>query len=162
MVSSSVHASPSSYTLTARRVFRSRRAMPVSAPRPICAIFSNASKAPILRAIMPAATSSMPRPFRPSRFSPRRSASGPPTSSRRDWGKRADSRSEEHTSELQSLMRISYAVFCLKKKKSTSPSHNQHRYVYDIHPQLQLKQHYIHHHTHLPSTATHTEKHPYQ
>src|SRR3546814_9559630 len=31
----------------------------------------------------------------------------------------ATSRSEEHTSELQSLMRISYAVFCLKKKKST-------------------------------------------
>src|SRR3546814_10153714 len=30
---------------------------------------------------------------------------------------RADQRSEEHTSELQSLMRISYAVFCLKKKK---------------------------------------------
>src|SRR3546814_1795366 len=30
---------------------------------------------------------------------------------------RAEARSEEHTSELQSLMRISYAVFCLKKKK---------------------------------------------
>src|SRR3546814_10521853 len=30
------------------------------------------------------------------------------------------SRSEEHTSELQSLMRISYAVFCLKKKKETT------------------------------------------
>src|SRR3546814_9301687 len=30
---------------------------------------------------------------------------------------RLNSRSEEHTSELQSLMRISYAVFCLKKKK---------------------------------------------
>src|SRR3546814_18124146 len=30
-------------------------------------------------------------------------------------GRRADLRSEEHTSELQSLMRISYAVFCLKK-----------------------------------------------
>src|SRR3546814_464027 len=30
-------------------------------------------------------------------------------------------RSEEHTSELQSLMRISYAVFCLKKKKSIQP-----------------------------------------
>src|SRR3546814_5062085 len=29
-------------------------------------------------------------------------------------------RSEEHTSELQSLMRISYAVFCLKKKQSTN------------------------------------------
>src|SRR3546814_6351287 len=30
-------------------------------------------------------------------------------------------RSEEHTSELQSLMRISYAVFCLKKKKQPTP-----------------------------------------
>src|SRR3546814_12485757 len=33
--------------------------------------------------------------------------------------KAGDVRSEEHTSELQSLMRISYAVFCLKKKKKT-------------------------------------------
>src|SRR3546814_3578065 len=33
-------------------------------------------------------------------------------------GARCFPRSEEHTSELQSLMRISYAVFCLKKKKS--------------------------------------------
>src|SRR3546814_3116563 len=32
-------------------------------------------------------------------------------------GDRSNIRSEEHTSELQSLMRISYAVFCLKKKK---------------------------------------------
>src|SRR3546814_6304264 len=32
-----------------------------------------------------------------------------------------DGRSEEHTSELQSLMRISYAVFCLKKKTHTEP-----------------------------------------
>src|SRR3546814_10725081 len=31
---------------------------------------------------------------------------------------RVDARSEEHTSELQSLMRISYAVFCLKKKNT--------------------------------------------
>src|SRR3546814_2357037 len=31
-----------------------------------------------------------------------------------------DQRSEEHTSELQSLMRISYAVFCLKKKQQNS------------------------------------------
>src|SRR3546814_6991418 len=42
-------------------------------------------------------------------------------------------RSEEHTSELQSLMRISYAVFCLKKKKQkqtnnvTSVHYNYHR-----------------------------------
>src|SRR3546814_12211473 len=33
------------------------------------------------------------------------------------WATRGEARSEEHTSELQSLMRISYAVFCLKKKK---------------------------------------------
>src|SRR3546814_3012290 len=33
---------------------------------------------------------------------------------------RRDTRSEEHTSELQSLMRISYAVFCLKKKKTNT------------------------------------------
>src|SRR3546814_8664905 len=34
--------------------------------------------------------------------------------------RRRPSRSEEHTSELQSLMRISYAVFCLKKKTQTT------------------------------------------
>src|SRR3546814_6352575 len=34
-----------------------------------------------------------------------------------------EGRSEEHTSELQSLMRISYAVFCLKKKTNNQPMH---------------------------------------
>src|SRR3546814_2338194 len=44
-----------------------------------------------------------------------------------------DARSEEHTSELQSLMRISYAVFCLKKKKiRTQNDHNkQSIYTYE-------------------------------
>src|SRR3546814_2552612 len=37
---------------------------------------------------------------------------------RRDVAPRLEQRSEEHTSELQSLMRISYAVFCLKKKNT--------------------------------------------
>src|SRR3546814_8234002 len=53
----------------------------------------------------------------------------------RDQGRNADrvpagmrfpersGRSEEHTSELQSLMRISYAVFCLKKKKNRNITH---------------------------------------
>src|SRR3546814_9213260 len=36
-------------------------------------------------------------------------------------------RSEEHTSELQSLMRISYAVFCLKKKKQNKNTINQYK-----------------------------------
>src|SRR3546814_6574390 len=43
------------------------------------------------------------------------------------WGEAfaAISRSEEHTPELQSLMRISYAVFCLKKKKKTTRTPTQ-------------------------------------
>src|SRR3546814_7492708 len=44
-------------------------------------------------------------------------------------------RSEEHTSELQSLMRISYAVFCLQKKKTTNHitiSHNLHHNQHTI------------------------------
>src|SRR3546814_2644373 len=41
-------------------------------------------------------------------------------------------RSEEHTSELQSLMRISYAVFCLKKKN------RQQEHKYELHSLLQL------------------------
>src|SRR3546814_6401973 len=50
----------------------------------------------------------------------------------------AQARSEEHTSELQSLMRISYAVFCLKKKtrnnteKDTAVTHVKRRKEYNI------------------------------
>src|SRR3546814_2081529 len=49
-----------------------------------------------------------------------RRGDGPDAAHARDLGRHARApriRSEEHTSELQSLMRISYAVFCLKKKK---------------------------------------------
>src|SRR3546814_9020561 len=42
-----------------------------------------------------------------------------PTPHRKGVARIVSKRSEEHTSELQSLMRISYAVFCLKKKKHT-------------------------------------------
>src|SRR3546814_10519589 len=50
---------------------------------------------------------------------------------------RLSNRSEEHTSELQSLMRISYAVFCLKKQntKSYTQNHDKHsiqRTTYDL------------------------------
>src|SRR3546814_5200823 len=48
----------------------------------------------------------------------RRSANGRQEARARD--REGTGRSEEHTSELQSLMRISYAVFCLKKKKQTT------------------------------------------
>src|SRR3546814_4181087 len=49
-------------------------------------------------------------------------------------------RSEEHTSELQSLMRISYAVFCLKKKTITTQTH-EHNYKRLQHKSQQTTQH---------------------
>src|SRR3546814_4830685 len=46
-----------------------------------------------------------------------------------DWlAERLAARSEEQTSELQSLMRISYAAFCVKKKKSTLIWNKAHQY----------------------------------
>src|SRR3546814_7511163 len=60
---------------------------------------------------------------------------------------RRNRRSEEHTSELQSLMRISYAVFCLKKKK-------QHTYKQQISILLQLHLQINHQQYHItPSTS---------
>src|SRR3546814_3711003 len=61
-------------------------------------------------AVRPASPASLPTPppSQPAAVSPARRCSTPPPC-----------RSEEHTSELQSLMRISYAVFCLKKKNTT-------------------------------------------
>src|SRR3546814_2866445 len=48
----------------------------------------------------------------------------------------AASRSEEHTSELQSLMRISYAVFCLKKKKTANSYTSLNDHVLQSHTHL--------------------------
>src|SRR3546814_7392450 len=64
-----------------------------------------------------------PRRGRGLAVQPRAIADGAPHGFARKFGHAfgggARCRSEEHTSELQSLMRISYAVFCLKKKKKT-------------------------------------------
>src|SRR3546814_10243962 len=64
-------------------------------------------------------------PSRPGR-SPRNCCTGGPRRrcSCRCREHRPSPRSEEHTSELQSLMRISYAVFCLQKKKKNKLHHN--------------------------------------
>src|SRR3546814_2550208 len=43
-----------------------------------------------------------------------------------------ETRSEEHTSELQSLMRISYAVFCLKKKNNTTKNNSSTTHIQTI------------------------------
>src|SRR3546814_1594856 len=51
-------------------------------------------------------------------------------------------RSEEHTSELQSLMRISYAVFCLKKKKNESSARENARSNHIIENTTQVTPHY--------------------
>src|SRR3546814_8946441 len=74
----------------------------------------DASEAKAAPAPAPAAAAPAPTP-QPARAEPVEAPSSPPTETKKD-------RSEEHTSELQSLMRISYAVFCLKKKK---PSKNK-------------------------------------
>src|SRR3546814_10618111 len=55
----------------------------------------------------------------PASASPLCATTSPAIRSLRSW-----KRSEEHTSELQSLMRISYAVFCLKKKNKTQTKHH--------------------------------------
>src|SRR3546814_2280921 len=64
----------------------------------------------------PAAHSLPPLPFA---RAPLQAAPPWPTPTASSSASSRSIRSEEHTSELQSLMRISYAVFCLKKKKKT-------------------------------------------
>src|SRR3546814_6024958 len=71
-------------------------------------------------------------------FRRNRDAHADPVRFLRQFGGRDDldrDRSEEHTSELQSLMRTSYAVFCLKKKKKTTITHRlnteQHIHLYN-------------------------------
>src|SRR3546814_10849061 len=66
---------------------------------------------------------------------PKRQQCPPTHEARSAWrrDRRTGSRSEEHTSELQSLMRISYAVFCLKKKTNqTTKCHTQTHNTYSI------------------------------
>src|SRR3546814_9465264 len=55
-------------------------------------------------------------------------------------------RSEEHTSELQSLMRISYAVFCLKKKSSTQATSFQYKKspLHAKYPRIELMRNGLH------------------
>src|SRR3546814_5603893 len=64
-------------------------------------------------------------------------------------------RSEEHTSELQSLMRISYAVFCLNKKKDPNPGKTA-SFKLIKHDIKTLHRPSIHHHTH---TNQHIKRH---
>src|SRR3546814_1877292 len=73
---------------------------------PSASIFPNSQ--PFQRQFLSAARFRYPELFRGTRT--------PPTSARRPASYSRKGRSEEHTSELQSLMRISYAVFCLKTK----------------------------------------------
>src|SRR3546814_8084159 len=88
------------------------------------------------------------------------------------WRSYPQWRSEEHTSELQSLMRISYAVFCLKKKNHPNPTTrtrtrhhappqayhtplNQNHSTHDTtHTVKTQQQHRTHHHEHITTTTT--------
>src|SRR3546814_3879316 len=69
----------------------------------------------------------------------------------------ADRRSEEHTSELQSLMRISYAVFCLKKKKQTIQNTPTTHISYTAYTSITTQQpSKPHHHNSAHDTANYT------
>src|SRR3546814_7191827 len=61
-----------------------------------------------------------------------------PKTALQEW---AAARSEEHTSELQSLMRISYAVFCLKKKNKTANTTNHYSQKSMTHEKINYTNH---------------------
>src|SRR3546814_3926713 len=90
------------------------------------------SKSPAAKPVManPPAPASAPqtkalrRPARSDHMAPNNCDSAH-TSMNTAIGSAAITRSEEHTSELQSLMRISYAVFCLKKQNKNRPKLNK-------------------------------------
>src|SRR3546814_10772643 len=103
-------------------LFRSQLAVP-HRPQP--------HRRPLARAAVPAAGAGERRPAHRAHTRSRharahavgvraapRHAAGTRRTARRAARSDSAARSEEHTSELQSLMRISYAVFCLKKKKT--------------------------------------------
>src|SRR3546814_3094916 len=78
-----------------------------------------------------------PLPLRALRRDDRGSQGPRPSECLEAMPKRTDIRSEEHTSELQSLMRISYAVFCLEKKNNTIIHYRQkERQITIVHTRL--------------------------
>src|SRR3546814_4852119 len=95
--------------------------MPIAAKPPVAVISATAptTKAAVRSALLIPA---------PSKLRQIRQAAPQPRRPRPD--DRKAPRSEEHTSEPQSLMRISYAVFCLKKQKTnTHPTNRVHRLI---------------------------------
>src|SRR3546814_5715927 len=79
----------------------------------------------------------------------RNSGRGDDRGDRARVGTAGDDRSEEHTSELQSLMRISYAVFCLKKKIKIKriEQHEQHVNQLNVHAPGADRKPGLHNHT---------------
>src|SRR3546814_4775137 len=94
-----------------------------SSPSPCTTGPRRKNSRPVSRTRSTIASSGSPMRPAPTNCVDRSSVTECPASSEPNWCEAANSaistsaRSEEHTSELQSLMRISYAVFCLKKKK---------------------------------------------
>src|SRR3546814_9292466 len=89
-------------------------------PKPNCACAGTAVIAPVTDSAIAPASKALPSGYFFMGVTPQDQAAA--RARRSGWMQSADRvrgagwRSEEHTSELQSLMRISYAVFCLKKK----------------------------------------------
>src|SRR3546814_4381596 len=80
------------------------------------------------------------------------SSRGPCRAGRYPSPRRHRGRSEEHTSELQSLMRISYAVFCLKKK-NTTPNTQMINSKYSIYESRQIRRYYTTHTSNLDTLS---------
>src|SRR3546814_8567619 len=100
---------------------------------------SSATAPRIRRCPIRPASSRWPTPAPSAASAPARPRAPPPrlpAAGARGW------RSEEHTSELQSLMRKSYAVFCLKKKHKTQ-NFQQHLHFLEPHAMLDIKSYTI-------------------
>src|SRR3546814_1760390 len=85
------------------------------------------------KALMPSASSRSTSPATSGASGPTTTKSIFCSTAKATSARMSSTRSEEHTSELQSLMRISYAVFCLKKKKTeTHHTTNSQNHLYPI------------------------------
>src|SRR3546814_1983475 len=124
----------------------------------VCSMVLRQPKSPRTDTLFPCPTflrSDRPRPRRFQRFavvhrSPQVVGHEQPADQEEDAAERANQiRSEEHTSELQSLMRRSYAVFCLNNKKT--------RLETDTQPPAKPRTRHEHSHTKPPTRHTSTE-----
>src|SRR3546814_2959149 len=92
---------------------------------PYTTLFRSGKKTAVLRSSRPSTPDCVAQPGQGLNAAPASPSTGPISTSNGRPVYSGLARSEEHTSELQSLMRISYAVFCLQKKKTYTSNKQQ-------------------------------------